>query len=29
LTYVTSPAARYQGLGEVVGKAWSVGKSLA
>jgi len=29
LTYVTSPAARYQGLGEVVGKAWSVGKDLA
>jgi len=29
LTYVTSPAARYQGLGEVVGKAWSVGKHLA
>ena len=29
LTYVTSPAARYQGLGEVVGKAWSVGKGLA
>jgi flavin reductase (DIM6/NTAB) family NADH-FMN oxidoreductase RutF len=29
LTYVTSPAARYQGLGEVVGKAWSVGKRLA
>ncbi|MDD1652827.1 MAG: flavin reductase family protein [Methanomicrobiales archaeon] len=28
LTYVTSPAARYQGLGEVVGKAWSVGKRL-
>ncbi len=26
LIYVTSPAARYQGLGEVVGKAWSVGK---
>jgi flavin reductase (DIM6/NTAB) family NADH-FMN oxidoreductase RutF len=29
LTYVTSPAARYQGLGEAVGKAWSVGKHLA
>jgi len=29
LTYVTSPAARYQGLGEVVGKAWSVGRGLA
>ena len=29
LTYVTSPAARYQGLGEVAGKAWSVGKRLA
>lgn len=28
LTYVTSPAARYQGLGEVVGKAWSVGKHI-
>jgi flavin reductase (DIM6/NTAB) family NADH-FMN oxidoreductase RutF len=28
LTYVTSAAARYQGLGEVVGKAWSVGKGL-
>jgi flavin reductase (DIM6/NTAB) family NADH-FMN oxidoreductase RutF len=28
LTYVTSPAARYQGLGEVVGKAWNVGKHL-
>lgn len=29
LTYVTAPAARYQGLGEVVGKAWSVGRRLA
>jgi flavin reductase (DIM6/NTAB) family NADH-FMN oxidoreductase RutF len=29
LTYVTSPAARYQRLGDVVGKAWSVGKRLA
>jgi flavin reductase (DIM6/NTAB) family NADH-FMN oxidoreductase RutF len=29
LTYVTSPAAWYQGLGEVVGKAWSVGRGLA
>lgn len=29
LTYVTSPAARYQGLGEVVGKAWRVGRGLA
>ncbi|MDM8001116.1 MAG: flavin reductase family protein [Dehalococcoidia bacterium] len=29
LVYVTSPAARYQGLGEVVGKAWSVGKHLS
>jgi flavin reductase (DIM6/NTAB) family NADH-FMN oxidoreductase RutF len=29
LTYVASPAARYQGLGEVVGKAWNVGKRLA
>jgi flavin reductase (DIM6/NTAB) family NADH-FMN oxidoreductase RutF len=29
LTYVTSPAARYQGLGVVVGKAWSVGRGLA
>ena len=28
-TYVTRPAARYQGLGAVVGKAWSVGKRLA
>jgi flavin reductase (DIM6/NTAB) family NADH-FMN oxidoreductase RutF len=28
LAYVTSPAARYQGLGEVVGKAWSVGQKL-
>jgi flavin reductase (DIM6/NTAB) family NADH-FMN oxidoreductase RutF len=28
LAYVTSPAARYQKLGEVAGKAWSVGRHL-
>lgn len=29
LTYVTSPAAQYQGLGEVIAKAFSVGRQLA
>ena len=29
LTYVTSPAARYQALGEPVAKAFSIGKELA
>lgn len=28
LTYVTSPAARYQALGEVIAKAFSAGKEL-
>ncbi len=28
LIYVTSPAARYQALGQVLGKAWSVGRHL-
>lgn len=29
LTYVTSPAARYQALGEVIAKAFNTGKELA
>jgi flavin reductase (DIM6/NTAB) family NADH-FMN oxidoreductase RutF len=28
LAYVTSPAARYQKLGEVAGKAWSAGRHV-
>jgi flavin reductase (DIM6/NTAB) family NADH-FMN oxidoreductase RutF len=29
LTYVTSPAARYQGLGEVIAPAFNIGRELA
>jgi flavin reductase (DIM6/NTAB) family NADH-FMN oxidoreductase RutF len=29
LTFVTSPAARYQGLGEVIGAAFRMGRETA
>src|SRR4030042_42109 len=29
LTYVTSPAARYQGLGEVIAQAFRIGREIA
>ena len=29
LTYVTSPAARYQGLGEIIGPAFRMGREMA